>query len=144
MADMQRVPLILAALILVVRILLEENGVGSGVTFILGVNWLYFLVPIYFALKIRGDHPFKDLFKQVLIYGVLTRLMIMVCYILAYQFNWGATRFSVAGGGGVGADTAFDGMVQAPLTGLAIGVVFALVIGMIIGSITLAIRRRFA
>ncbi|MEE8586048.1 MAG: hypothetical protein V3T83_14485 [Acidobacteriota bacterium] len=142
MADMQRIPLILAAVIIVVRILLEENGAGSGVTFILGVSWLHLLVPIYFALQITGDHPYKGLFKQVLIYSIFTRLMVMVTYMLAYQFNWSATRFGVAGGGGVGADSALSGLVLAPLTNLAFWIIAAVVVGMITGSITLAIRRR--
>ena len=142
---MQRIPLILAVLFIVVRIVLEENGVSPTITNILGVNWLYFLVPIYFALQIArsgSGSPYKALFKQVLIFGVVTRLMIMISYMLAYQFGWSAVRFSVAGGGGVGSESALDGMLITPLTGLLLGTVAALVIGMITGSITLAVKRK--
>ncbi len=147
MKGLIKIPLILAAVIIVVRIGLEEVGAPGAVTNILGVNWLYLLVPIYFAFAIAGGgdpHPYKQLLKTQFVFVFLSRLMILVTYVLAYPLGWSAVRFSVAGGGGVGHESALQGMVLIPLFGLVVGTIIGTIIGMIIGSITLAIKRRMA
>lgn len=146
MRDLLKIPLIIAAVIVVVRIALEEMGAPGVVNNIFGVNWLYLLVPIYFAVRIAGSglaRPYMELLKVVFVFALLTRLMVSVTYSLAYVFKWSAFRFSVAGGGVVGEGvTPLSGMLLTPLTSLAIGTVAGVIIGMIIGSITLAIALR--
>ena len=139
-------PLIIAVVVIVVRIILEEMGAPNVVNNIFGVAWLYFLIPVYFAVRIAagGDlHAYKTLFKFILLYAVYTRLMVMVTYSMAYVFQWSAPRFSVEGGGVVGEGvTALQGMVVFPVRNLLIWVVMGTLIGIIIGSGALALRRR--
>ena len=140
-----KTPLILAAVIIVARLGLEGVGARGMITMIVGVTWLHLLVPIYLGVRIAGaggSSPFKDLFKAVFFFTLYARLMVMVTYILAYPLGWTATRFSVDGGGGVGAESALQGMLITPVTNLLIAVVALPIIGMILGSITLLIKRK--
>ena len=44
---------IVAAIIIIVRIALEQAGAPETVNSIFGVAWLYFILPVLFALSIR-------------------------------------------------------------------------------------------
>ena len=103
MSRLIRLPLIIAAIVVVVRVVLEQIGAPSGANQVFGVAWLYLLVPIYFGVNLAAaDHPYKSLFKTLLCFVAYTRLMVMATYLAAYQLKWTATRFSVEGGGVVG------------------------------------------
>lgn len=144
MKNMLKWPLIIAAVVIVVRIGLEQMGAPEVINNIFGVSWLFFLVPVYFAIKIAASQdrqPYKTLFKYVLLFAVYARLMVVPTYWLAYAFNWTQARFSLQQGGVVGASP-LNGYLVYPLRNLLIWVVAALIIGGIIGSITLAIARR--
>ena len=142
-----KTPLILAAVIIVARLALEAVGAPGMITFVVGVTWLHFLVPIYFGFRIAGQggsSPFKDLFKAVFFFTLYARLMVMVTYVLAYPLGLSATRFSVEGGGGVGAESALEGMLIIPGSSFLITILVLPIIGMILGSITLFIKRKMA
>ncbi len=138
--------LILAALIVVLRVILEQAGVPHPVNMVFGVAWLYFLLPICFALRIASSHeasPFKGLFWDVLLFGIYTRLMVMATYVIAYFMRWNAPRFSLEQGGNVGENVSkVQGLIVIPLRNAVIWVVMATIVGMIIGGITLAIARK--
>ncbi len=137
---------ILAAVIIVVRIVLEFAGAPGTINFILGVAWLYFILPVLFALSIRAKayaSPYKTLLKDVFLFAVYSRVMVMITYMLAYVFKWPAPRFSANGGGTVGDNiSALMGLLVIPLRNAAIWVIMALVVGMVVGSITLLLKRK--
>ncbi len=141
-----KVGIILAGVIVVLRVILEQAGVPDKINMIFGVAWLYFLLPVCFALRIassREASPFKGLFMDLLLFGVYTRLMVMATYIIAYFLRWNAPRFALSGGGNVGESVSMlQGILVIPLRNAAVWVVFAVVVGMIIGGITLAIARK--
>ncbi len=142
-----KTPLIVVAVIIVARLALEGVGAPEMITTIVGVTWLHFLVPIYLGVRIAGaggSNPFKDLFKAVFFFTLYTRLMVMVTYMLAYALGWSATRFSVEGGGGVGADSALQGMLTTPVLNFLATVIAGTILGMILGSIVLLIKRKTA
>ncbi len=59
--------------------------------------------------------------------------------------NWGATRFALNNGGVVGDGvTSLEGYLLIPFRNLVIWTIFATVVGMILGGITLAVRKRSA
>ncbi len=138
--------LILAAALVVVRIVLEQVGAPQNVNMIFGVAWLYFLLPICFALRIaaaREPRPFLGLFKDVLLFAVYTRVMVMATYIIAYFLKWQAPRFSVSGGGSVGPNIGIlEGVVWIPVRNALVWIVTALVLGMAIGSVALLVGRK--
>ncbi len=139
---------LIAAAIIVVRIILEQLGTPEMINNIFGVTWLYLIMPVLFALRLlkSGEtSPYKALFKNVTLFGIYTRLMVMVTYMAAYQFGWAAPRFGSKMGGNVGPDiTPLQGYLIIPGRNLLVWVVIVAVIGMVIGGITLRFRRRAA
>jgi hypothetical protein len=137
---------VVAAAIVALRVILEQAGAPNKANMVFGVVWLYFLLPICLALRIASSGetgPYKGLFKDVILFGVYTRLMVMVTYVAAYFLKWNAPRFRTDHGGNVGENVSLlKGVLFIPVVNAAIWVVSAAVIGMIIGGITLAIARR--
>jgi hypothetical protein len=146
--DMMKWPLIIAAALVVLRVVLEQAGVPETVNNIFGVSWLYFITPVYFASRIVGSgdtRPFKTLFKTLLVYITYTRLMIIPTYWLAYMLQWKAPRFGLQMGGVVGEGISpVEGYLWIPVRNALVWIVGGTIIGMIIGGVTLLIRRRGA
>ncbi len=144
MSSLIRLPLIIAAVVVVVRVVLEQIGASSALNQVFGVAWLYLLVPIYFGVNLAAvDSPYKSLFKTLLCFVAYTRVMVMATYIAAYHFQWPAARFSVEGGGVVGEGvTALQGLLVIPVRNLLIWIVIGTLVGMIIGSVVVAVKRR--
>jgi hypothetical protein len=137
--------LLIAAIIVVVRIVLELLGAPPYVNAVFGVAWLYLLMPIVFAFVITGagaSHPFKVLFINLLLFAIYTRIMVWITYMFAYAFRWQASRFSIAQGGNVGDNVSvLNGILLIPARNGLIWVVFAIIVGMIIGGITILLRK---
>ena len=143
---MMKWPLIIAAVLLVLRIVLEQAGAPEVVNNVFGISWLYFIVPLFFAYRISAssqERPFKTLFKKLVIFAAYTRVMILPTYMLAYRLQWQAPRFGIDGGGVVGEDVSpLTGYLGIPIRNALIWIVIATAVGMILGSVTLLIRRR--
>ena len=68
--------------------------------------------------------------------------MIMITYMLAYIFKWSAPRFAYPSGT-VGENVGiWTGIILIPLRNVLIWIVMATITGMIIGSITLLLKRK--
>jgi hypothetical protein len=136
--------ILLAAAIIVLRIALEQFGAPDSVCKVFGVAWLYFLFPVLFAIQIRAQkdsRPFRRLLKNVILFAFYTRVMVMITYMMAYAFKWTSPRF-IYPGGNVGPNVdALTGILLIPLRNILIWVVLATILGMIIGSITLLVKR---
>lgn len=143
---LMKLGVILAAVIIVLRIILEQAGAPEMVNNIFGVAWLYFIFPVLFAFRIAKDREkgrFKALLGNVVLFALYTRLMVMVSYMGAYAFQWRAPRFSAAMGGNVGPGVGpLSGVFIIPVRNLLIWVISATIIGIIIGGITLLLRRK--
>ena len=136
---------IIATAIIIVRIVLEQLGSPARINNIFGVAWLYFILPILFAIAIRaqnGATPYRSLLKDILLFAVYTRLMVMITYVLAYIFSWKSRRFAYPGGN-VGENVGiWTGILLIPLRNFFIWIVMATIIGMILGFITLLLKRK--
>lgn len=143
---LMKLGVILAAVIIVLRIILEQAGAPEMVNNVFGVAWLYFIFPVLFAVRIAKNQAagrVKSLFINLVLFAVYTRLMVMVSYMAAYAFQWRAPRFSAAMGGNVGPDVSpLSGVLIIPARNVLIWIVGATIIGMIIGGITLMLRRK--
>ncbi len=139
--------LVIAAAIIIARIILEQAGAPETVNLIFGVAWLYFIWPVLFAAGIRTrneQRPYRRLLKDVFLFLLYTRLMVMFTYMLAYVFRWSSPRFKYPGGNvGENVDL-WTGLLLIPLRNLLLWIVTAGVIGMIIGSLTLLLTRKAA
>src|SRR5437016_14011907 len=99
-------PLIIAAVLVVGRVLLERVGAPETITNLLSVVVFYVLiVPLYFGHRIakaRLPHPYRTLLKSTALFTALARSMVIPTYWLAYAYQWRQPRFSTAEGGNVG------------------------------------------
>src|SRR5689334_17331545 len=142
-------PLIIAAFLVVIRVVLERAGAPEAVNNLFSVVVFYVLIaPLYFAIRIanRGvDRPYRTLLKNVALFTALARAMVIPTYWLAYMYSWPQLRFSVMGGGNVGPGvTPFMGYVGIPLVAAAAWILVSLVVGGGLGSILIAVKRRSA
>ena len=139
-------PLIVAVILVVLRIVLEKLGAPDSINNLLGVAWLHLLVPFYFAYQIRtsaSDRPYRALFKDLFLYSLYTRLMVLVTYWMAYLWQWQSPRFLITQGGNVGENIGpFEGYLLIPGRNLVVWVVMAMVVGMVLGSLLLLIKGR--
>lgn len=146
MKGMMKRPLQVAAMLVVLRVLSEQAGAPEAVNQIFGVTWLYFIVPVYFALKITAAgeaHPYQTLFAKMAIFVMLVRLMVLPTYWLAYVFDWTALRFSAEEGGVVGDGISpLSGYLFIPLGAFLFWLVAATLVGGGIGSLVIAWKRR--
>jgi len=139
-----RVGLLIALALIVLRIILEQLGSPESVNNIFGVAWLYLVIPVFFGRGIAfHPRPYVALLKNVTLFGVYTRIMVMISYMLAYLFRWQAPRFSTNMGGNVGNDIGpLDGLLVIPVRNALIWIVFAALVGMIVGGVTIWLKRR--
>ena len=147
MKGMMKWPLIIAAIFVVVRVVLEQAGAPGWLNNLFSVVVLYLVVvPIYFSVRIADSgvaRPYVTLLKMTALYTALARAMVIPTYWLAYYYQWSAPRFSVAMGGNVGPDvTPLVGYVLIPVGAALAWIVASLVIGGGLGSIVIAVKRR--
>jgi hypothetical protein len=131
-------PLVLAAIVVILRVIAERAGAPAIVSNLLSVAALHTLiVPIYLAVRLANggvERPYWNLFKLILIYVVATRAMILPTYWLARIFRWPENRFA-----GLSDSPPFEGFIGIPLVTAGIWIVASLVVGGIVGSVILAI-----
>jgi hypothetical protein len=145
-AALMKIGIIVAAVVITVRIVLEQSGAPEYINNIFGVAWLYVFLPILFAWSIvhRGEARwFRVLLKDLFFFALYTRLMVMFTYMLAYLFGWEAPRFSTAMGGNVGDNmNVVRGLLVIPVRNALIWIMFAVVIGLILGAITVWLKKK--
>lgn len=147
--SMLKWPLIIAAILVVLRVVLEQAGAPGFVSNLSSVVFLYLVAaPVYFAIRIADSgtpHPYRTLLKTVALFTALARAIVIPTYWLAYIYQWQAPRFSLAQGGVVGPGvTPFRAYVGIPLLALAIWVITSLIVGGGVGSAVIAIKRKSA
>jgi hypothetical protein len=136
-------PLIIAAVVVVLRVLIEQSGAPDAVANLLSVVALHFLIaPVYFAVRIamsEASRPYAALFKLVTLYVVLARAMVLPTYWLARVYGWPQGRFNGLAGPGV---TPFTGYFTIPFATAAFWIVASVIFGGLAGSIVIMIARR--
>lgn len=147
MHGLMKWPLILAAVLVILRVVLEQAGAPQSISNLSSVVILYLVAfPIYAAVRIGASgtaHPYRSLLKNAAIFAVLARAMVIPTYWLAYLYQWPAPRFSVEQGGVVGPGvTPLFAFVVIPLVALVIWTVTTLIIGGLLGSAVLWFSRR--
>src|SRR5262245_4441080 len=147
MKGMLKGPLIIAAILVIGRVVLERAGAPGWLNNLFSVVILYvFIAPLYFAFRIANsgvDRPYRTLFKKTALFTALARSMVIPTYWLAYHYQWPEFRFSVAGGGNVGPGvTPFVGYVGIPLVAGIVWILISLVAGGGLGSIVIRMKRK--
>jgi hypothetical protein len=137
-----RWPLIIAAIIVVARVVAERTGVPESVNQYLGIFMLtVILVPLYFGWRLARsgvERPYRQLFALVAVYAVLVRAMVVVTYWLARIFEWPQSRFAGTWGPEVGP---LQGFVLVPIFTALFWVLTSVVVGGGLGSLVIALAR---
>ena len=89
-------PLIVAAVVVVLRVVNERAGGPPALSSALSVVALHtLLVPVYFAIRLArsgAERPYAALLKLILVYAIWTRAMLIPVYWLARVFEWPESR----------------------------------------------------
>jgi hypothetical protein len=147
MKGMLKWPLVIAAILVVGRIVLEQAGAPGWLNNLVSVVILYvFIAPLYFAFRIAGsgiEHPYRTLLKKTALFTALARSMVIPTYWLAYYFQWTAPRFSVEQGGNVGPNmTPLWGYVLIPFGAAVVWILISLIVGGLLGSLVIKMKRK--
>src|SRR5205085_2217720 len=143
-----KVPLIIAAVLVVGRVVIERAGAPNAINNLMSVVVFYVLiVPLYFAFRIAKSgtpHPYRTLLKSTALFTALARAMVIPTYWLAYAYQWQQPRFSTSEGGNVGPGvTPLWGYVLIPIGAAVIWILVSLIAGGGLGSIVIAVKRRY-
>ena len=143
-----KLPLVIAVVVIICRLIVEQAGAPEMLNMIFGITWLHLLVPFYLASRIAkasAAKPFLTLLASLSVFTLAVRILVAATYSLAYALSWEAPRFQLGGGGVVGEGvTPLEGYLLIPFGNLVVTGIAVIVIGMILGGITLAILRRRA
>jgi hypothetical protein len=143
MSALLKWPLIVAAIVVVLRVVVERAGAPDSIANWLSVAALHtVLVPLYFAIQIVRQgipRPYGTFLKSITVYVVLVRLMVIPTYWLARIYEWTQPRFYGLWGPDV---DPFYGYITLPFQTAAFWIVGSIVFGGIIGSIVIAIGKR--
>ena len=140
-------PLILAAILVVGRVVSEQAGAPDSVNNLFSVVILYVIIaPLYFAFRIAGsgvERPYRALLKTIALFTALARSMVIPTYWLAYHFQWTAPRFSVKEGGNVGPNISpLVGYIVIPFVAAIVWILISLVVGGLLGSLVIKLKRK--
>lgn len=135
-------PLIVAAVVVVMRVVVERAGVSDHVSNYFSVVALHLVIaPLYFAIRIATSEvrrPYLTQIKLVVFYVVLTRALILPTYWAARIFGWEQGRF-----GGLSGSTPFAGYVTIPFQTAAAWIVISTCVGTVLGFVVIAMLSRF-
>jgi len=138
-------PLIVAAAVVVLRVVVEQSGAPNSVSNIISVVALHLvIVPLYFAIRIAKSglmHPYVTQVKLVALYVVLTRAMVLPTYWLARIYGWSQPRFAGLSGPDV---SPLTGYIIVPFATAAVWIIASTVVGTVLGSIVIAVIGRSA
>jgi hypothetical protein len=139
-------PLVIAGIVVVLRVLLEQLQAPARVSNLVSVVALYLAIgPVYFAVHIARsgiEHPYRQLLKSTVLYATLARALVIPTYWLAYIYQWQTPRFLVSQGGVVGPNVSpFRAFVGVPLVAGIAWVIGSLIIGGTLGTIVIAVMR---
>jgi len=141
MKGLLKLPLILAAVVTILRVVVERAGAPDAVANLFSVVAIHLLLaPLYFAIRIAQSpeiRPYATQFKLTFLFVVLARAIVLPTYWLGYVFQWQQNRFA----GLIGA-SAFRGIIAEPLMTAAIWIVMSTIFGGVIGCVVIAIWRR--
>jgi hypothetical protein len=133
-------PLIVAAVVVVMRVIVERAGAPAQISNLFSVAALTTVLgPLYFAIQValgKKPGPYLMQLQLVFVYALCVRAMVLPTYWAARIFNWTEPRFS-----GVNTPNPILGFLGLPLLTAAFWVVVSLVSGTILGFATLAITR---
>jgi hypothetical protein len=135
-----KLPLVLAVVVIVLRIIVERAGAPENISNLFSAVALHtVLVPVYLAIRLAGSdvpRPYLTLLRLILTYVVITRAILLVVYWLARIFRWQQGRF-----GGLSDSSPLMGFFVIPFATAAFWIVASVAGGGAIACVILAIMK---
>jgi hypothetical protein len=143
MTSLLKTPLIIAAIVVVGRVIIERTNVVPQISnYLSAVVLTVLLAPLYFGLKIafnRIPRPYATHLKATALYAVLVRAMILPVYWLAFYYGWPEQRFAIPPEAGTGP---LAGYVIVPFLTAAFWILASIIVGGAIGALIIAVHQR--
>jgi len=140
--DILKWPLLLAAIVIVVRVIVERMGATENVSNLFSAVALHLLVaPLYFAIRIGTScipRPYLMQLKLVTLFVVLTRAMVIPVYWLAHILDWQQQRF----GGLAPGVSRFTAYIAIPFGTAGFWIIASIIVGTVLGSVVIALMSR--
>ena len=125
-------PVLISFVVTPVRFLLELAGVPEVYIFPIGLLWLTLAFAVYWGVKLSDeDHPYQLLMLSLVFFSPPSRFPVFVIWWVTKTWELG-THYDI-----------FDSWGQALVGQLFYGSLVQIIPGVVLGSMTLAIRRRW-
>jgi hypothetical protein len=140
--DFLKWPLMVAAIVIVARVIVERAGAPENVSNLFSAVALHLLIaPLYFAIRIAISgmpRPYLMQLKLVTLFVILTRAMVIPVYWLAHILGWQQQRF----GGLAPGVSPFTAYIAIPFGTAGFWIVASIVVGTVLGSVVIALMSR--
>lgn len=128
-----KIPILLGLLVTPIRFGLEQLGITEVYIFLIGLLWLSLGLSIYWGFKLEeGSKAPVKLFTALLIFSPISRIPVAVLWWLDRKFEMGS-HYGLY----------FDNFPEALLNHVFYGALIQIVLGFILGMITIALIKRF-
>ena len=125
-------PVLISFVVTPVRFFLELAGVPEVYIFPIGLLWLTLAFAVYWGVKLSDeDHPYQLLMLSLVFFSPPSRFPVFVIWWVTKTWELG-THYDI-----------FDSWDQALVGQLFYGSLVQIIPGVVLGSMTLAIRRRW-
>jgi hypothetical protein len=126
-------PVLISLFITPVRFFLELAGILDEYIFLIGLLWLTLVFAVYWGNKLSTEeHPYRLLLLSLVIFSPPSRFPVFVLWWITKKWELG-THYDI-----------FDSWDQALVGQLVYGSLVQIIPGFLLGSLTLAIKRRRA
>ena len=125
------VPTLISLFVTPVRFFLELAGLPLSLIFIVGLLWLTFAVVVFWGIKLCDEErPYRLLLSSLVVFSVISRIPVLVLWWVTTTWALG-THYNV-----------FENWGQAIVGTVVLGPFVHIIPGGLLGSVTLAIKRR--
>ena len=124
------VPVLISLGVTPVRFFLELAGIPEVYIFLIGLLWLTLAVAVYWGIRLSDEeHPYLLLLLSLVIFSPISRIPVFVLWWITKTWELG-THYDI-----------FDNWGQALVGQLVYGSLVQIIPGVLLGSLTLAIKR---
>ncbi len=127
------IPVLISLFITPVRFFLELAGVPTVYVFLVGLLWLTLVLSAFWGIKLSAEeHPYRLLLLSLVFFSPPSRIPVFVLWWVTKTWELG-THYDI-----------FDSWDQALVGQLVYGSLVQIIPGVLLGSLTLAIKRHRA
>ncbi len=126
-------PVLISLFVTPVRFFLERAGIPEIFIFLIGLLWLTLAFSVFWGIKLSAEeHPYRLLLLSLVFFSPPSRIPVFVLWWVTKTYGLG-THYDI-----------FDSLDQALVGQLVFGSLVQIIPGGLLGSVTIAIKRRRA